>query len=472
MSEVIRSVIVAGGGDYTSLTGFESGEQRTLGTDEFAVAECQTGTDTAGAANWSGWVFGSGSGIRVREAAGHLHGFVFKPATGNAHTLAVGHTVHIRGIHIFPDDGHGFIKAGVNTATMMVERCLIQGQNGNDNDHAIVTNAASTWFIWNNIIWDWQRSSDTATISGIICNHADSVVHASNNTVVNCRYGITQSAGTLNLKNNIVQSCTTADYSGTFGTTATNISSDTTSPETGLRSITLTFVDAANDDYHLDDTDTAAIGAGTDLHADGTLAFADDFDGDSRPNGAWDIGADQIPAASGITLTADGGSYTLSGTAATLRRDHVLSAEAGSYTLSGTAATLSKGYFLAADGGSYTLTGTAATLTRHLLISAEEGSYTLSGTAATLLAAYLLTADSGSYELTGTAADLLRNHLLGADSGTYTLTGEEATLTVTSQDRIIADSGAYALTGGDATLTVGAAGGGGGFLLQRRRRRS
>lgn len=49
------------------------------------------------------------------------------------------------------------------------------------------------------------------------------------------------------------------------------------------------------DGYHLDSTDTGAIGDGVDLSADGTFAFSDDIDGETRSD--WDIGADEyLPA--------------------------------------------------------------------------------------------------------------------------------------------------------------------------------
>lgn len=46
------------------------------------------------------------------------------------------------------------------------------------------------------------------------------------------------------------------------------------------------------DGYHLDSADTGAIDQGTDLSGDGTFAFDDDIDGDTR-SGDWDIGCDE-----------------------------------------------------------------------------------------------------------------------------------------------------------------------------------
>lgn len=55
---------------------------------------------------------------------------------------------------------------------------------------------------------------------------------------------------------------------------------------------TFTFVDSANDNFHLASTDAGAINYGTDLSADGTFAFDDDIDGQTR-TAPWDIGADE-----------------------------------------------------------------------------------------------------------------------------------------------------------------------------------
>lgn len=453
-TEVIVTVIPGGGGDYTTLSGFESGEQRNLVTaDEISVAECQAGLVTGDVCTINGWTTDATRRVVIRPASGHEHGgdktagFRVTHATATSGIIRPFHDVTVKGIVLLPTGNSSAVRNNGNAPSLDVDSCIIAGDSAGGTGSGISCDTTTGRF-WNNFISGFDGVSGAI---GILTAVAGNTISAYNNTIDDCRIGIARTNGTLRPKNNIVQNCTSVDYSGTLTDSETNISSDTTSPNAALRSISLTFVDAANGDYHLAAGDTDAIGAGTDLHADANLAFNYDIDGDTRPDGAWDIGADQIPA-SGITLTADGGSYTLSGTDAGLLR----------------------GYYLAADGGSYTLTGTAAALARNLLLSADGGSYTLTGGAATLRRDHILGADAGSYELSGTAADLLRNYLLGADSGTYTLTGEEATLTVTSQDRIIADSGSYALTGGEATLTVNeaAGGGGGGILLIRRRRRS
>ena len=167
-------------------------------------------------------------------------------------------------------------------------------------------------------------------------------------------------------------------------------------------------------------------------------------------------------ATSGVThysLTAEAGSYALTGTAATLTATREIAAAAGSYALSGTAATLTTTRELAAGAGSYSLSGTAAALTAARELAAGAGSYGLSGTAATLTytpaaGAFELIAEAGSYSLSGTAATLTATRELSAAAGSYALSGTAATLTYTpvTAFELTAEAGAYALSGGDATF--------------------
>lgn len=160
-------------------------------------------------------------------------------------------------------------------------------------------------------------------------------------------------------------------------------------------------------------------------------------------------------ASSGYTLAADSGSYTLTGTAASLIVGRKLAADSGSYSLSGTAAAFKRGYALTADSGSYTLSGTTVSLTAGRKLAADSGSYTLTGTDVTLnyspAGSYNLTAESGTYTLTGTAATLKVSRKLTADSGAYPLTGTDVTLS--KGVKLTADSGSYTLSGSNVAFS-------------------
>ena len=156
----------------------------------------------------------------------------------------------------------------------------------------------------------------------------------------------------------------------------------------------------------------------------------------------------------GATLTADSGTYTLTGTAATLKADRKLAADSGSYAITGTDVSLKLGRKLTAESGTYTVNGTDVSLTAGRKLTADSGTYALTGTDVTLTyqpaGGYTLALDSGSYTLTGTAATLKASRKLTADSGTYALTGTDVTLT--RGFKITADSGTYTLTGSNVAF--------------------
>jgi len=151
------------------------------------------------------------------------------------------------------------------------------------------------------------------------------------------------------------------------------------------------------------------------------------------------VGPSSGPAS--YTLTANAGSYTLSGQTADLARSKLLTANAGSYSLSGQTADLtwaaSSAYTLTANPGAYTLAGQTADLTwaspGAYVLTANAGAYTVSGQTASLLKSNLLTANAGAYTFAGQTADLTKSaaaaYTLTANAGAYTLAGQGAVLT-------------------------------------------
>ena len=160
--------------------------------------------------------------------------------------------------------------------------------------------------------------------------------------------------------------------------------------------------------------------------------------GRAQPFGAK-FKAPPVRAALSYTLTADSGSYTLTGQAAILKAARLIAAGQGSYTLSGQAAILKAARLIAAAQGSYTLNGRDASLiysgSGNKTISAGQGSYALTGQAATLKATRKLAAAQGSYSLNGQSAALsysgaVASYTLTAGQGSFTLTGFDALFTV------------------------------------------
>lgn len=85
---------------------------------------------------------------------------------------------------------------------------------------------------------------------------------------------------------------------------------------------TTIFEDDTNEaeDLHLADGSTMADGVGADLSAElevADLTEADDIDGETRPDGPWDIGADEVVAA-GVTVSMTLGQVTVTSYAFTI----------------------------------------------------------------------------------------------------------------------------------------------------------
>lgn len=163
-------------------------------------------------------------------------------------------------------------------------------------------------------------------------------------------------------------------------------------------------------------------------------------------------------AASGptYTLTADAGSYTVTGQAATLAASRQLALDVGSYTVTGNSAGLLASRLLNLDTGNYTLTGNDAGIIVGRLLSAGSGSYTVTGNDAGLIVSRLLSAGAGSYTITGYDVTLTYNpaggptYTLALDAGSYAVTGRDAGLIASRL--LTADTGSYALAGGDVTM--------------------
>ncbi len=114
-----------------------------------------------------------------------------------------------------------------------------------------------------------------------------------NCTAAGCGTGFNAFAASPILKNCLGENSTT-DFAGTWGTSNNNASKDTTAPGTSNRiSQTFTFVDDANDDWHLASGDGGAKDFGADLSGDGDFAFDDDVDFQTRVV-SWDIGFDEF----------------------------------------------------------------------------------------------------------------------------------------------------------------------------------
>jgi hypothetical protein len=153
--------------------------------------------------------------------------------------------------------------------------------------------------------------------------------------------------------------------------------------------------------------------------------------------------------------TSDGTSKQFAADYIIVNVDKVLTANAGSYAITGTAASPLRGRKVdATTGGSYAITGTDVSIssTGSRVVNAEAGSYAITGTDASTLQAWKTTAATDSYAITGTDTPVLHGWLTDATTGgTYTITGTDASMVY--GHKVIPDAaGSYAITGTDVAI--------------------
>lgn len=178
--------------------------------------------------------------------------------------------------------------------------------------------------------------------------------------------------------------------------------------------------------------------------------------------------------ATNYAITCNAGSFTLTGSSATISRNRALTASAGSYTYTGSQTTIKRNRALTANSGSYTYTGQTVTISRNRALTASAGSYSYTGQQATILKSKLLNASSGSYTYTGQTVEISRNRSLAANAGSYALTGQSVDITYTpsaSGYSITALPGSYVLTGEPVAITLGVAANRGGGIGHGRKKK-
>lgn len=303
-TEVIKTV-KSSGGDYTSLSAYEAGEQKDLvAADEIAVAECHNLEDTYTDTNlsFSGWTTDATRFIHIRTPVTASHSGVFGTGsfrlkfvnTGGSNRLGLVLSEFAQVSDILfsvQTDSTGQQAASQNTVvstTQTFERCIFRGLGGvGSGQERGPWQAGGDGLYHNCVAYDLDQ--------GFIQSHATGTIDTRNCVAQNiANNGFwSAGAGTFTATNCIAQDCTDGFTAGVTGDY--NIS-DIASDAPGGNSVqaTLTFADKAGDDFHLSPSDTSAIDAGDDLSAH----FSDDIDGQTRPMGeSWDIGVDEYGGA-------------------------------------------------------------------------------------------------------------------------------------------------------------------------------
>lgn len=291
----VRTVTVkSSGGDYSSLSSAEAGEQGDLvSLDRQLDIECYSMSDTA-AVTVNGWTTDATRYVRIFTPSAERH-------DGKWNTSK--YRLELNAAYVAPltlneaytrVEGLQIKQTGVSGATVqMCDECVLDAcivwssssTSGGLNTANVA--AAAACRLQNSVVmgaggstgvsggYNRAMNADNCTISGWANGY--SVSGAGGSAARNCYSG-----------NN-----TGSDYSG--GTLTTCASEDLTGTS-GLRSIaysTANFVSVTggSEDFHLV-SGSALIDVGTDLSA----TFTTDIDGATR-SGTWDIGADEYAGA-------------------------------------------------------------------------------------------------------------------------------------------------------------------------------
>ena len=313
----------------------------------------------------------------------------------------------------------------------------------------------------------------TVKNSLIVGRSTGSLAKLDNGTnVYNCTFARTGSSTsnifTGNYSTSALENCAffggaTTLASGSTTRTYTTCYTDTASPPSGCTTVAYDTSTGSGFENKTDATRDFRIKSGSALIDVGTTDSTNgpnDIVGTARPqSSAYDVGAWELVVAGGATytLTADSGSFALTGQTVGLAFNRILTADTQSYALTGQATGLAFNRTLSAASVSFSLAGQDVGLAFNRVLSAASGSYALAGQDATLTytpiggPTYTLVAASGAFALTGQDTGLALNRVLVADTQSYSLAGQAAGLAFNRV--LVADTTSFALTGQDATLT-------------------
>jgi hypothetical protein len=315
--------VKSSGGDYTSLNAALAGESTNLVStlDGILTIECYAMGDTTAVDTGTGYTTDADHYISILTPAAERHPGKWD---SNKYYLSLGPGygvgiitireayVRIVGLQIENtkaqnDSPIGIrLNVGTTTSDIRIQSNLIVATGATTNHESaigILISGDVTARIGNNVVWNFATSVlYSSYVAQNIYLYANTIIGTNSSN-----YGENlQGSGTYKYRDNIIQNCATCfgiNMDGKLDDSSYNISSDDTSPQSGLRSLTVSFVDSTNAtirsrDYHLAAADTAAKDAGESLASDTDFALSVDIDGDTRTN---DIGADEyVAAATGI----------------------------------------------------------------------------------------------------------------------------------------------------------------------------
>ena len=332
MPTIRTRTVKASGGDYTSLSAWEAGEQGDLPTlDEIRQAECYAMVDTT-AVTIDGWTTDATRYIRIYAALGCEAGAPYRSSgayslemTNQPGIISIGENyVRIERIQLkVTSTGSGSVRC-INTLAASISAavgeiqiigCTLVGVLSSTSTtqssciFRTISGGAIKYIAANNVFYDFTSSAAAqgVCLETAMANGITGEMHFLNNTMYNCFRGVHSASGTnapsnVRLKNNGFDSNGVASADGYLAVTGTwhpdsdynasDLADDAPGPY-ARNSVSPAFVNESARDLHLLPTDTAWKDRGTNLASDSGFAFNDDFDGRVRLDW-WDIGADEF----------------------------------------------------------------------------------------------------------------------------------------------------------------------------------
>ena len=287
-----------------------------VAADETHIVDCCGATADSAGVTVSGWTTNATHRVLIQGNASHANGRHAGVWSTSKYRLSVVGTdttpclyvndddIDVLGIQLNPLGNGNYANMGFNTGTgvtsantgkwkelVIKNSASLSATSGNPTGAVLKSNSSVPMYFANSIIYDFKRNDGSGR--GIDHNYPD--VYLYNVTVQNCAIGVNGENSYIRAKNVIAQDCTNG-FNGSFHAVSNYNISDIAADAPGANSkqATVSFLDKANDNFHLADGDTAAKGWGLNLTADANFPFTDDIDGETRPaSGLWCAGADE-----------------------------------------------------------------------------------------------------------------------------------------------------------------------------------
>jgi hypothetical protein len=305
MPTEVVSAIRSSGGDYTSLSAWEAGEQRDLvAGDEVAVAECYADWPSGLSNDFSmgGWTMDDTRYCKIRAAAGHEHngvrlgqggaGFAITSTSGFGTIRPTGFKLVIENIEIINTNGPciDYFSSAPANAQLHIDGCIMSSTGLSANNYAAdLTGSSGNVYVRNCLVLSNQRCMDVRSNTNQVLENT--TLHGDSD------YGM---MGGL-LTNVVCFGHTTKDFHAPLAGSDYCASGDSTAP--GSNSITgittADFTNTASNDYSLP-SGSSLIDVGDDLSANFTL----DITGATR-SVPWDIGAYEFVGGGSTPVSSD-----------------------------------------------------------------------------------------------------------------------------------------------------------------------